>query len=192
MAFRLESGTYSLNLSGIDFDDADASGNELLSQTVRKATHSSLGGTVNRTTRVGLATCGFTSTKFSTLWTVLPTGNRANVNNVTGATVGPRLENGQDGLGDVDKTSDVGCEHDIDVFLGNFRGFRDALDETSACQHQSYSMTATARTMGKAIRISWVGTYALFTRMLMSLKSSGRLGTSWRTSSGLLTSNLTG
>lgn len=38
---------YRLDLAGVDFDDPDASGDELLSQALRKASDGGLGGAVD-------------------------------------------------------------------------------------------------------------------------------------------------
>lgn len=51
----MQSQAYSLNLAGVDGDDANAGSNKLLAKTLREAADSSLGGTVDGASNVGLA-----------------------------------------------------------------------------------------------------------------------------------------
>lgn len=101
-------------MTRIDFDNTNSRGDELLPQRVSEGADSSLGGAVDAATRVRLAT-----------------GNTANVDNITTATLRALLENGQDGLGHVNKTGDVGVKHDLDILGSDFRCLGDTLDQAT-------------------------------------------------------------
>lgn len=106
--------TYSLNLTGINLDNSDTAGDQLLSQALREAANGGLGSAVDGTTGVGLTA-----------------GNRANVDNVSVTSVGAGEEDGENGLSHVDEAGDVGVEHDANVLLGDLRSPSDALDEAT-------------------------------------------------------------
>ena len=105
---------YSLDLAGVNLNDTDTAGNELLSQALSEAADSGLGSTVDTTARVGLST-----------------GNGADVDDVTVAAIRTGEEDGENGLGHVDEAGDVCLEHDVDVLLGNLRSASNALDKTT-------------------------------------------------------------
>lgn len=114
---------YRLDLARINLNDPNASRNQLLPQRIRKTAHSRLGSTVNTAAGVGL-----------------PAGDGADIDDVSGTAIGPLLEDGQDGLRDVDQAGDVGREHDVDVLLGDLGCFRDTLDETTTQCHINVSV----------------------------------------------------
>lgn len=105
---------YRLNLTRIDFNDTDSRGDELLSQSISERADSRLGGAVDATTRVRLAA-----------------GDTANVDNIATATLRALLEDGQDGLGHVNETSDVGVKHDLDILGSNRRCLGNTLDQAT-------------------------------------------------------------
>lgn len=59
------------------------------------------------------------------------TGNGSNVDNISLTTVWSLLEDGQDGLCQVDEAGDVGSEHDVEVILSDFRCLGDTLDKAT-------------------------------------------------------------
>lgn len=102
-------------MTRIDFNNTNSRGDEFLSQRVSEGADSGLGGAVDTAARVRLAT-----------------GDTANVNNITTATLRALLEDGQDGLGHVNETGDVGVKHDLEILGSDFRGLGDTLDQTTA------------------------------------------------------------
>lgn len=156
--------SYRLDLARIDLDHSDSGCDKLLSQSVCEAADSSLSGTIDATTRVGLTTC-----------------NAANVDDISSATLISLLEDGQDRLSHVNQTGDVGLEHNVNVFQSNLGRSCYTLDEASTLVSIAFPNI-----------FRKVYPYALFTSTLMSLNSSGRDGTKFFTSSGLLTSSWTG
>lgn len=159
---------YRLNLTRIDFNNTNSRGDELLSQGVGEGADSGLGGAVDAAARVRLAA-----------------GNTANVDNITTATLRALLEYGQDGLGHVNETGDVGVKHDLDILGSDFRCLGDTLDQTTAPR-----MSVSIININQFSLICM--THALLTRTSISLNSSGREETKLLISSGLLTSSLTG
>lgn len=161
--------TYSLDLTGIDLDNPDPRRDKLLSQGIGEAADSGLGGTVDATTRVSLASC-----------------NTSNVDNVSATAILSLLEDGEDGLGHVDKAGDVGGEHDVHVLRVDLRSLCNTLNKTTGpiMSTNRYSLLSGGATGGES--------YALLTRISMSRNSAGKEGTKFLTSSGLLTSSLTG
>lgn len=106
--------TYRLNLTRVDFNNTNSRGDELLPQGVSEGANSRLGGAVDATTSIRLAA-----------------GDAANVDNVTAATLRALLEDGQDGLGHVNETSDVGVKHDLDILRSNRRCLGNTLDQAT-------------------------------------------------------------
>lgn len=101
-------------MTGINLNDTNAAGDELLAQGLGEATNGGLGGAVDGSAGVGFAA-----------------GNGADVDDVAVATVRTGEEDGEDDLGHVDETGDVGLEHDVDVILVDFGGTSHAFDEAA-------------------------------------------------------------
>lgn len=107
--------THRLDLAGVNADDPDLRGDQLLPQRVCEAPDRGLGGAVDAAAGVRLAA-----------------GDGADVDDVSRAGLASRLQDGQDGLGHVDEARHVRGEHDVDVLLCDLRRLRDAPDETTA------------------------------------------------------------
>lgn len=104
-----------LDLARIDANDTNPARDELLAQRVRERSHRGLGGAID-----GAADVGF------------PAGDRADVDDVAGASTvisGEHLR--QNSLSHVDKSSDVGGEHDVEILLLDLRGLSHASNETA-------------------------------------------------------------
>jgi hypothetical protein len=102
-------------LTGVDLDNTDSRRDKLLAQRVGERANSSLGGTVDTATSVRLTT-----------------SNTSNVDDITTAALVTLLEDGQDGLSHVDKTSDVGVEHDVHILGRDIGSLGDTLDKSTA------------------------------------------------------------
>lgn len=111
---------YCLNLTGVNLNDTDSGRDEFLAKRIREGADCRLGGTVDATTGVRLAA-----------------SNRSNINDITTATLRALLENGQDCLGHVDETGDIGVKHDLQVFSRNLRCLCNALDQTTVSKRIS-------------------------------------------------------
>jgi hypothetical protein len=104
-------------LTGIDLDNTDSRRDKLLAQSVGERANGSLGGTVDTTTSVRLTT-----------------SNTSNVDDITTAALVALLEDGQDGLCHVDKTGDVGVEHNGHILGRDIGSLGDTLDKPTACR----------------------------------------------------------
>ena len=105
---------YSLNLTGVNLDNTDSRRDKLLAQGIGERTDGSLGSAVDTTTGIRLTT-----------------GNTSNVDDITTAALVPLLEDGQDSLGHVDKTGNVGVKHDAHILSSNLGSLGDTLDKTT-------------------------------------------------------------
>ena len=140
-----------LDLAGINLDDADAGGDEFFAEGVGEGADGGFGCTVDAAALIRLAA-----------------SDGADIDDITAATVGAGLEDGEDGLGHVDEAGDVGREHDIDVVGLDVRGLRNALDEASIV-HQDVDILEVVWQLGdKAgnlvrladIELDWVDVHA--------------------------------
>lgn len=114
--------TNRLYLTRVNVDNSDSRGNKLLSQSIGKGPDGSLGGTVDTATGV-----------------CLTASDTSNVDNISPATIASLLEDGQDFLGHVDQTVDVGVEHSVDILRVDFWGLGNTLDQaTTHCQYLTY------------------------------------------------------
>lgn len=120
-----EEGSYSFHLTRIDLDDSDASRDQFLSQRISEAPDRSLGSAVNTATGICFAS-----------------RNAANVDDVSATALVSLLEDRQDCLGHVDQSSDIGREHNVDVFGVDIRSLRNTLDQPAVCSSapQSHRM----------------------------------------------------
>jgi hypothetical protein len=105
-----------LDLPRINFNDAHATRNQLLSQAVCKRPYRGLGSAVDAAALVRLAPC-----------------NGPDVYNVAAAAVGAGEEDGENGLRHGDEAGDVGLEHYVYVGLVDGGGLVDAFDEAAVC-----------------------------------------------------------
>jgi hypothetical protein len=115
--YRVEIGSYRLNLTGIDLNDTNSRRNKFLPERICEGADSRFGGTVDATAGIRLAA-----------------SNGANVNYVTTAALVALLEDGQNGLGHVDQTGDVGVEHDLQILGSDFRCLSNSLYQATACK----------------------------------------------------------
>ncbi|KAI6749524.1 hypothetical protein HG530_014938 [Fusarium avenaceum] len=115
---------FGFNLTGVDSDNSDALGDQLLAQTFGERVDGSLGGTVNASANIRLAAC-----------------DGANVDDVARSLAVVALEHtGENGLCDIDQTSDIGSKHDVDVVFLDLWRLVDTLNKTAA--HTSLAKTA--------------------------------------------------
>lgn len=133
VAVEAHDGEVGLDLARVDGDDADARGDELLAQRLGEGADGGLGGAVDAAADVWLAACERCSGQYRTgsyeNAQEEHTSDGTNVDNVARTAVRPLLEDGEDGLGHVDETRDVGLEHDVHVLLGDVRRPGPALDQ---------------------------------------------------------------
>lgn len=134
--------SYCLNLTGVNLNHSDASRNELLPERVGKASHCGFRSTVDASTRIR-----FTA------------GNTANVDDVSPTTLVSLLVDGQDSLGHVDQASDIGSDHNIDIFWFDVRGLRNTLDEATASVRLTYLLR---------VKVFLLVTHALLTKTSIS------------------------
>ena len=114
LQWRRSFWTHSFDLPRINLNNPDSRGNQLLSQGVCKASNRSFCGTIY----------GSSNVRFSS-------GNTSNVDDISCSTIRSLLENGQHRLGHVDQASNIGCEHDIKIFLCNFGSFGNTLNKAA-------------------------------------------------------------
>jgi hypothetical protein len=102
------------DLARIDFDNPDPCCDELLPQSVGEASNSSFSGTINAASRVRL------SSRYA-----------SNVDDIPSTTLISLLKDGKNGLSHIDQANGIGRKHDVDIFGGNVRRFRNTFDQST-------------------------------------------------------------
>ena len=132
-----------LHLARVNLHNPDSSVHQLLSQRLGKEPHCRLGGAVNASPNIRLAS-----------------GNAANIYNVALSALRTGLEDFQDGLRHVDETGDVGVYHDVDVFFRDGWGLSDAANEATKGDRLSISFSS-ARLLRSQVLMSFFS-YVLY------------------------------